>query len=113
MVAAASLFCGGENASERECAGEPDQSGRRLDGRCSLPAGVLDPQAEQRRAGKLTETAGLLHQPDGGRQCRGGWRRMRGRRIDCAWRKTAHSKCKRGDERDALRRKQVAIYGKA
>jgi hypothetical protein len=38
---------------------------------------------------------------------------MRGRRIDCAWRKTAHSKRKRGDDRDAPRRKHVAIHGNA
>ena len=37
---------------------------------------------------------------------------MRGRRIDCARRKTAHAERKRGDDRDALRRKHIAIYGK-
>src|SRR5882724_1090313 len=111
--AAGSLFSGGENASEREGAGEPEQSGRCQEGRRGLPAEVLNPQAEQRRAGKLTETAGLLHEPDGGRHGRGGRRRMRSRRIDCAWRKTAHSERKCCDERDALRRKQMAINGKA
>src|SRR4051812_17609509 len=99
---AAPLLGGGNDASERECAGEPQQRGRRQDGRRGLPAEVLGPEAERRWTGKLTETAGPLHQPDGGRHDRRGWRRMRGRRMDCAWRKTAHAERKRGAERNAL-----------
>ena len=57
--AAASLLGGGENASERECAGETEQSGRCQDGRRGLPAEVLDPQAERRRADKLTNAQPL------------------------------------------------------
>jgi hypothetical protein len=91
LLAAPLLFGGGENASERECAGEPDQSGRCQDGRNGMPAKVLDPQAERGRAGKLTETAGLLHEPDGRRHRRRRWGRVRSRRIDCAWRKTTDS----------------------
>jgi hypothetical protein len=42
------LFGGGENASERECAGEPEQSDQCQDGRRGLPAEVLDTLADGR-----------------------------------------------------------------
>src|SRR5262249_29730450 len=73
------------------------------------PSERLDPKAKHRRAGKLAETAGLLHQADRRRHRGGTWSNKRSSRIDRARCESANSKRKRGDERDALRRKHVAI----
>ena len=92
---------------------QSEQCGRHEDGRRVMPAEMLDPQAKHNRAGKLAETASLLQQSDGRRQHGRAWGGMRSCRIECAGRKTADSERQRGDERDALRRKHVAIHGKA
>jgi hypothetical protein len=63
----ASLLRGVETAPQHECGDEPRESRGGKDGGRSLPAEVLDPQAEHHRTGKLAKIAGLLDEPDGRR----------------------------------------------
>src|SRR5882724_7245702 len=108
-----SLFAGVQKMSQHERRGEPNERRWSENVGYRRPAKRLDPKAEHGRAGKLAEAAGLLQQADGGRHGGCVWGCVRGCRIERAWCKAADSERKRGDERDALRRKRVAINGKA